>query len=539
MKDVTVTDLTRGRHAGVLLPLFSAVSSRSWGIGEIGDIPIMGRWLSRAGFDLWLTLPVNEMSAGQHSPYSAMTAMAFDPIYLSLDAVEDFAALGGESSLTTDQHAVLAEVRRSPTVRYDDVRRLKRSALARAFDRFEREDLATRSSRAHAFQDFTTAQAWWLEDYALFRSLHAQHDERAWWEWDEGVRTHRFEAIKAARESLSREVRYHQYVQWQADLQWRRARAEAGVAIFGDLPFMVGRDSADVWARQHAFRADATIGVPPDAFSETGQDWGLPMFRWDVIEEDDWEWVRQRARRSADLFRGYRIDHLVGLYRTYAIPVDGGERTFSPPDQASQVKRGETLLRLFLETGARVIGEDLGTVPDFVRASMAKLRVPGFKVLRWEREWHQPGQPFRDPHHYPALSVATTGTHDTEMLAEWWEAASIDERRAFAHIPVLARHALDVDGGTFGANERHALLETLYASGSDLVVLPIQDAFGWRDRINTPATVSDDNWTWRLPWPVDEWLSRGEPAGVADHLRGLAAHHGRLRLRHEHARTEH
>ena len=109
-------------------------------------------------------------------------------------------------------------------------------------------------------------------------------------------------------------------MQWQADLQWRRARAEAAVAVFGDLPFMVGADSADVWARQHAFRFDATIGVPPDAFSETGQDWGLPVYRWDVIEEDDYEWIRQRARRSADLFRGYRIDHLVGLYRTYAIP---------------------------------------------------------------------------------------------------------------------------------------------------------------------------------------------------------------------------
>ena len=345
---------------------------------------------------------------------------------------------------------------------YDEVRRLKMQALRRAFDRFECEDLAVRSQRATAFHDFVAAQAWWLEDFALFRALHAQHGEQPWWKWDEGVRTHRFESIKSARETLASDVQFNRYVQWQADLQWRRARAEADIAIFGDLPFMVASDSADVWARQFAFRLDATIGVPPDAFSKTGQDWGLPVYRWDVIAEDDYEWIRQRARRSADLFRGFRIDHLVGLYRTYAIPVDGSEPTFAPPDQPSQIRQGETLLRLFGETGARVIAEDLGTVPDFVRASITKLRVPGYKVLRWEREWDAPGQPFRDPAHYPTLSLATTGTHDTETVAEWWETAPADERRAFSEIPALAGHALDAEGGTFGERERHAVLELIY-----------------------------------------------------------------------------
>jgi 4-alpha-glucanotransferase len=291
----------------------------------------------------------------------------------------------------------------------------------------------------------------------------------------------------------------------------------------------VAADSADVWARQHAFRFDATIGVPPDAFSDTGQDWGLPVYRWDVIEEDDFEWIRQRARRSADLFRGFRIDHLVGLYRTYAIPKDGGERWFSPPDQPSQIKQGETLLRLYGETGARVLAEDLGTVPDFVRTSIARLRIPGYKVLRWEREWDAPGQPFRDPTRYPSVSLATTGTHDTETIAEWWEAAPVEERRAFAQIRGLAGHALDVEGGTFGERELRAVLELLYSSNSDLIVLPIQDLFGWRDRINTPATVGHENWSWRLPWPVDQWLFRHDSVGRGDFLRGLAAHHGRLR----------
>ncbi len=524
-------DSVRGRHAGVLLPLFSAISTRSWGIGEIGDLVPMGRWLNRAGIGFWLMLPINEMSAGQHSPYSALTAMAIDPIYLTLPEVDDFRALGGEAALDAADRAALDAARRAPRIQYDTVRRLKMHALRAAFDRFEREDLASKTPRAGAFHEYVAAQAWWLEDYALFRALHALHDERPWWEWDEGVRTHRCEAIKEARASLGRHLRFHQYVQWQADRQWSAARAAAGVALFGDLPFMVGVDSADVWARQHAFRFDATIGVPPDAFSETGQDWGLPVYRWDAIAEDDYEWVRQRARRSADLFHGYRIDHLVGLYRTYAIPNDGGARFFVPSDPTEQLAQGETLVRLFADAGARVIAEDLGTVPDFVRASLARLRVPGYRVLRWEREWSQPGQPFRDPAAYPAASVATTGTHDTETLAEWWRLASDEDRRALARLPGLAGRALSVEAGSFSVAERDALVELVYRSGSDYALFPLQDLFGWRDRINTPATVNDGNWSWRLLAPCDTWLDRDDTRERADDLRALAQKTSRLRLR--------
>ncbi len=524
-------DSVRGRHAGVLLPLFSAISTRSWGIGDIGDLVPMGRWLTRAGLDIWLMLPLNEMSAGQHSPYSALTAMAIDPIYLSLPLVDDFAAIGGEAWLDAADRARLEAVRSAPRIRYDEVRALKMRALSAAFDRFEREELAARTTRAGEFQAYVAAQAWWLEDYALFRALHAAHDERPWWEWDEGVRTHRCEAIRDARESLGRHVRFLQYVQWQAERQWHQAKAASGVALFGDLPFMVGVDSADVWARQHAFRFDATIGVPPDAFSETGQDWGLPVYRWDVIAEDDYEWLRQRARRSADLFRGYRIDHLVGLYRTYAIPKDGGERVFYPSDPAAQVVQGETLVKLFSEVGARVIAEDLGTVPEFVRASLARLRVPGYRVLRWERDWHQPGHPFRDPAAYPATSVATTGTHDTETLAEWWQSAPDEERAALSKVPGLAGRRLSVEAGSYGPDERDALLELVYRSGSDYAVFPLQDLFGWHDRINTPATVTDENWTWRILAPSDTWLSRDDTLQRADDLRALAVKGNRLRVR--------
>ena len=172
-------------------------------------------------------------------------------------------------------------------------------------------------------------------------------------------------------------------------------------------------------------------------------------------------------------------------------------------------------------------------VPDFVRESMARLEVPGYKVFRWEREWHTPDQPFKDPQAYPPRSVATSGTHDTEPMAVWWETAPRAEREAVLRIPSVARRISDeersrvLDGRELSNHLREALLETLFESGSNLLILPIQDAFGWRDRINQPATVSDGNWTWRLPWPSDRMVTEPDAMAVAAQLREWSRLHGR------------
>jgi 4-alpha-glucanotransferase len=296
---------------------------------------------------------------------------------------------------------------------------------------------------------------------------------------------------------------------------------------------MVSGDSADVWSRQDEFRLDASVGVPPDAFSATGQDWGLPVYRWDVLAERNFDWLRDRARRNADLYDGYRVDHLVGFYRTFFRPHDGGEPQFTPASEDQQVSLGERVLCVFREPGAEIIAEDLGVVPDFVRESLARLAVPGYKVFRWEREWHEPGQPFRDPHQYPPVSVATSGTHDTEPLAVWWRGAPSEEREAVLAIPAIAHRIADeerqrvLDSPDLSNHGREAFLETLFESGSNLLILPIQDIFGWSDRINQPATVGDDNWTWRLPWPVDRLSTEPEAMAVANQLREWAEKHHR------------
>jgi 4-alpha-glucanotransferase len=340
--------------------------------------------------------------------------------------------------------------------------------------------------------------------------------------------------LDRARQGLADDILFRQYVQWIADSQWATARARShGVALLGDLPFMVSGDSADVWVHQDEFRLDLSVGVPPDAFSATGQDWGLPAYRWDVLAERDFLWLRQRARRNAHLFDGYRIDHLVGFYRMYTRPYGGGEGTFTPAVQSEQVHLGERILRVFGAAGAEIIAEDLGVVPDFVRESLMRLEIPGYRVFRWERQWKEPGQPFRDPVDYPALSVATSGTHDTEPLVIWWEGAVEAERRAVLDIPSVGGHmtadarAQALSSSSLEPPMLNALLEALFSAGSDLLILPVQDVFGWRDRINRPATVGDQNWTWRLPWQIDRWLAIPEAMEVAERLRHWAQKSGR------------
>jgi 4-alpha-glucanotransferase len=270
--------------------------------------------------------------------------------------------------------------------------------------------------------------------------------------------------------------------------------------------------------------------VPPDAFSATGQDWGLPVYRWEVMEQDDYRWLRQRAKRSARLFDGFRIDHLVGFYRTYSRPLGETEGTFDPSEEDDQTALGERLMAIFTSSGARIIAEDLGVVPDFVRESLMKLGIPGYKVLRWERDRDEPGEPFHDPAEYPALSVATTGTHDTDPIATWWETAPVDEREALAALPQLAAYfdGAAPDAAPFTPALRDAILRALYTSASTLVLIPIQDVFGWTDRINTPATVTNDNWTWRLPWPVDTLSAQPEARERMNALRKWAEETDRI-----------
>jgi 4-alpha-glucanotransferase len=523
--------MTPTRHAGVLAPLSAMASRESWGIGEFPDLGSFSEWLAEAGFDRLMLLPIFMTAASDHSPYAVSSAMALDPIYIATGALRDFVGAGGTSAMSAAGRDALVLARDATAIDYRRVRAARQEALALAFERFVSEEWRPRTARAETFRAWADRERLWLDDHALFQALSESRARAPWWEWDPPLRTRDPAALDDARREHATSLLRHQHAQWLADTQWQAARGAArdrGVTVIGDLPFAVSADSADVWAHQDLFDREISIGAPPDAFSATGQDWGLPFYRWDVLARTDYEWIRQRVRRMAALFDGLRIDHLVGLYRTYGIPREGAP-FFSPPyeDEAAQVRQGEALLRIFLESGLAIIAEDLGTVPDAVRESMARLGIPGTKVLRWERAWHHHEQPFRDPATFPPTSAAMSGTHYTEPLPLWWDRASVEERRAVLGQPAFAELAPGGDGQPWSDALRDACLRQLYAAGSDDVFLPLQDLFGWRDRINTPATVGDANWTWRLPWPVDRWAAVPEAAGRARFSRALATETGR------------
>jgi len=396
-----------------------------------------------------------------------------------------------------------------------------------AFAHFQAHEGKRRGKRAKELAEFSKESRHWIDDWALFAALHHQYDKH-WKDWPKDLANRQPDALAKAQKTHADEMAFITWQQWQLDLQWRRARSDAqnlGVELMGDLPFVVAEDSADVWKHRDLFRPGMRVGAPPDALCAEGQDWGLPLFDWTAMEKTDFAWMRERAERAGRLYGLYRVDHVIGMYRTYYRSADGRKSGFTPSDEESQIRLGETLLALMDEYG-EVIAEDLGMVPEFLRPSLARLAIPGYRVLRWEKEdlWRDGRmQPFfRDPAQWPAISVATSGTHDTSTQAEWYDSSSHEDRRSLSRIPGLGQ--LNPDR-RFDDEIRDALLRVLYQSGSNLCLLPFQDLVGHREQVNVPGSVNDRNWTYRMPMTVESLAS--QPA-TTDRLRRLAAESRRL-----------
>ncbi len=526
------------RVAGVTVPLFSLRTERSWGLGEIGDLPDFARWLRTAGVRIVQLLPLGEIAGGETSPYSALTAFGIDPMYLSVSAMEDLPTDQLPALLGDDGMRTIAWLKAQPGVAYEALRWLKNKAFTAGFARFKASVIGTGGAREEDFLAFTREQAAWLDDYALFRALKDALEQRAWWEWPPGVRERHPEAMRNAREELADGVLKHTWLQWLAHRQWERARAELramDVEVMGDLPFMVGGDSADVWAHRHDFRGDASVGVPGDQFDPDGQEWGLPPYDWKVMRGNGFAWLWRRAKYAGVLYDRFRIDHLVGFYRTYMRPTDrirgpNGKLLpgfFDPSESDAQLAHGESVIGAMIagakESGAALVAEDLGDVPDYVRPSLTRMGVPGYKVLIWEQ---RDGR-FHDPASYPALSVACLGTHDTAAVATWWEQLPAWERAAVCRLPVMAARGGDALGARYTPAVQEALTALVLGAGSDLVLLMAQDVLGLPDRINTPGTVGPHNWTWRLPRTVASLAAdEGVRASLAT-LRALVDASGR------------
>jgi 4-alpha-glucanotransferase len=510
------------RIAGVLIPLFSLRTIEDFGRGEIRGLVPMAEFALAIGHRMIQLLPIDETAPGETSPYSAMSVLAIDPRYISVRGLYGIAA----NEIEAGRVAVGPEDSVDPIKLHS----AKLNLLRKSFDRFVAHAGA---SERTAREEFEYRNRAWLADYSLFRALKEKFGWREWASWPDGLDRRDAGAVELAARELAQKLSFYSYVQFVAHRQWQEVRVELGrrkVMLGGDLAFSPCRESAEVWANQEMFDLARTVGAPPDAFSKEGQRWGLPMPDWRRMRAGGFELIRRRVRHARELFDLLRIDHVVGLFRTYAFGPDAEALgNFDPLAEADQRAQGEELIRIVKDEAGEmeVFAEDLGDVPAFVRASLKALGVPGYKVMRWEREWDVATQPFIKPAAYPELSVATTGTHDTDTMSEWWSAARADERKQFVTALGLDG-AVDVDRDALGDSAVEAILRALYSAPSLIVIAPLQDLFGWDSRVNIPGTVNAANWKWRLPFALDGSQKSPKLKSRIEALHAIAVRTGRV-----------
>ncbi|MFB6151478.1 MAG: 4-alpha-glucanotransferase [Haloarculaceae archaeon] len=469
------------RQSGVFLHLTSLPGPH--GIGDLGDgARTFLDFLDRADQSLWQFCPAGPTSGAHgHSPYTSPSAFAGNPLLVDLtDLAErgwlDDAALSGAPGNPRE-------------VEYDAVAAFKRDRLWDAFEAFEAAaDEADRDALA-AFRDRESA---WLDDYALFATLKEVHDGERWSDWPADLAGRDPDALAAARENHAERVRYHEFVQWVFDEQWRDLRAAAsdrGIGLVGDLPFYVAADSADVWANPRAFELDengdpvAVAGVPPNP-SDDGQRWGNPVYDWDALRESGYDWWLDRLDRLLSLVDVARIDHFKAFDEYWAIPADAddpGAGEWRPGPGAD-----------FFETVRSELGELPFVVEDlgFLDESMIELRdrfgFPGMRVPHYA-DWCREGHRYK-PTVYPENCAAYTSTHDTNTAVAFYGNMSDEQRECL-------NYALATDGEGIAWD----FVEAVWNSDADLAFTTVPDLLelGEDARFNTPGTARG-NWRWRV-----------------------------------------
>ncbi len=483
--------------AGVTLPLFSLRTERDWGIGEIGDLPACARVLRRCGFSVVQLLPPHELARGETSPYGARTGFGLDPIYATIDSLPDLEPGEAERVIGEDGARERDALRALEHVDYERVRSLKMRTLEAAFRNFMTRQWTPGTARAAELRAFAAREELWEDDLALYVALREKHGGTGWSTWPMSERTRDPATLDEERTALADRVRFHQWLEWQLFTQWDAARAgveREGVLLYGDLPFVVGRESSDAWAWSRLFRHDLDLGAPPDEFSDIGQSWGLPPYDWAALEAEQHAWLRARAAHAARLYHGFRVDHVVGYFRQY---VRKGEALgeFDPKDEREQEAHGRRVLAAMRAAAqpAAMIAEDLGVIPAFVRTCLTELEMPGYKIIPWEKD---KTETMRDPAQFPELSVASYSTHDTPPLLAFWDDMPARDRASLAALAHVAEDAPEAD-------REEALLRLLFSARSSLAMVLVTELFGQRTRINTPNTVGAGNWAYRLPAPVE------------------------------------
>ncbi len=466
--------LTRG--AGVLLPIGSLPSL--YGIGSFGEEAYrFVNYLKEAGQRYWQVLPMGPTGYGD-SPYQSFSAFAGNPYFIDLVTLY-------KEGLLTQEELVSAKLE-SEQIQYETLYRTRYVLLKKAASRFDfsRDD----------YVRFTQEEHEWLHDYALYTAIKSHFDEMEWTRWERAVRLCEAQQLAHYEQLLGDEIRFIKFCQFEFFKQWFALKEYAnrsGIQIIGDVPIYVSADSADVWANTRLFELDAegfptsVAGVPPDYFSEFGQRWGNPLYRYDVMCQDGFSWWKKRMSHNARLYDVIRIDHFIGISRYYAIPVScqtavEGEWRIGP---------GEALIEAIESglNGSKIIAEDLGTLHPSVVELLAKTGYPGMRVLQFAFD----GNVWNNylPHNYIANTVVYGGTHDNNTMLGYCAAIGAEERRRIMDYVGVE----DVESIPF------ALFRMAYQSVADVVIFQMQDILGLdaKARMNTPATLGG-NWEWRM-----------------------------------------
>jgi len=421
------------RRAGIMVPLFSAYSDKSVGIGDFADIDQLVSFCTRTGNSILQLLPMND-TGNAFCPYDAASSFALDPVYLALRHhwIKPEFGFKQRNDKGEDIKVAIEKLRQRFTVKNAHVDYgIKEAKLDFLRQFFSGEPLPSE------FYSWCRINSFWLEDYAMYKAIQKKEGNIPWEKWQAPLREKRKEDVSRLGTAHKKEILFNKWIQWLAYKQMSAAHKHAkgnNVLLMGDLPIFVARDSADVWAHREFFNLDFAAGAPPDMYSARGQRWGMPIYRWEEIAAQNFRYICEKLLYAQNFYDILRIDHVVGLFRIWAIPVSeppenkGLNGSFIPPEESAWEGNGLRILRVMNQaTGMLLCAEDLGIVPEACPSVLSRLGIPGMSVQRWMRDWAKT-KDFLTSGQYPQLSVATLSLHDTSIWSDWWqnEAGTVD-----------------------------------------------------------------------------------------------------------------
>ncbi|WP_192821052.1 malto-oligosyltrehalose synthase [Rufibacter sp. LB8] len=474
------------RGAGILLHITSLPSP--FGIGDLGpEARKFADFLQASNQKYWQLLPLNPIEEGQgYSPYSSISSRAGNPLLISPELL-------AKDGLLKAAELPTYHLPQTGSVDYEQVRQRKEELLEKAWQTYTAGDFATLKQQ---FVDYCGSEAAWLQDFAYYVLLKEQNGSAAWLQWEDKYKNREAEALEQLAQENAEALEKIKWVQFIFHKQWMRLRNycnNRGIQMFGDMPFYISYDSVDVWGNRAIFAVDeegnmtGVAGVPPDDFSEDGQLWGMPVFNWEALKEQDYSWWIGRLRKNMELYDLVRLDHFRAFADYWEVPA--GEETAKNGEWRIG-PGGDFFTFVEKELGSLpFIAEDLGEINDLVLKLRDDFNLPGMKILQFAWGDEMPQNDYM-PHNYARNFIAYTGTHDNNTTLGWYRQEGKEHHQQIEHY--VGRELSEED--IYWVMARLA-----YASVAKTAILPIQDVLGIDEqgRMNTPGS-SSGNWGWRL-----------------------------------------